>query len=71
MDYKEFKVTGAGVLKVSESAEWECGQDKGFSLGFYFGKDKQGWQFLGSGVLPIAEAIKLAHLILENAPKDQ
>ncbi len=62
-DYREFKIHGAGVFRVSKSAEWVTGPKKLGIKGLFISIDYSG-KFSG-GVLTKNEAINLANHIYD------
>ena len=63
MTAEEFEVQGAGTLRVGRDCDDWCGTAIGFSIGVSWG----GHGFAG-GVMDQAEAVRLAHYILEKCP---
>lgn len=59
-DHRLFEVPGAGFLGISEDCNFQCGGEKGFSIGASWGQ----YGYAG-GVLPIEAAKELAELIFK------
>lgn len=59
---KIFKIVGAGEIRISESAEWECGDAKGFSIDTKF----TGQNYFSGGVISAEDARELANHILST-----
>jgi len=54
----KIKVNGAGIIKISNEANWSCGGERGFAIGVSWGK-----YGFAAGVITLKEAEKLANHI--------
>lgn len=66
IDYKEFEVAGAGIVRISTDCNSTCGGKTGFSIGVEWGR----FGYTG-GVMDKEDAIKLAKFIVRTYNLDK